>query len=113
MEEPSLPLVTISILLLMWRLKAVGGRSVPIEVLRLKLKPEQRNSFGVPIQNLEEIMLVVSTKKNDQELLSMTPLGVAFVRQFEEMELDKLGKKDQNNGLPTAFKFDINLFGNG
>jgi len=94
MEKSSLPLLKISILLLMWRLKAVGGGSVPTEALRVKLKPEQRNGFGVSIQNLEESMLVVSTKKNDQELLSMTPLGVAFVRQFEEMELDKLCKRD-------------------
>jgi len=94
MEESSLPLLKISVLLLMWRLKAVGAGSVPTEALRMKLKPEQRNSFGVSIQNLKESMLVVSTKKNDQELLSMTPLGVAFVRQFEEMELDKLGKRD-------------------
>jgi len=94
MEESSLPLVRISILLLMWRLEAAGGRSVPTEALRLKFKPEQRNSFSVSIQNLKASMPVVSTKKNDQELLSMTPLGVAFVRQFEEMEPDKLGNKD-------------------
>jgi hypothetical protein len=73
---------------------AVGGRSVPTEAVRTKLKPEERNSFSVSIQNLKESMLVVTTKKNDQELLSITPLGVAFVRQFEEMELDKLGKKN-------------------
>jgi len=94
MEESSLPLPKISILLLMWRLKAVGGKPVPTEALRMKLKPEHRNTFSVSIQNLKESMLVVSTRKNDQELLSMTPLGVAFVRQFEDMELDKLGKKD-------------------
>jgi len=75
MEESSLPLVKISILLLMWRLKAVGGKSISTEALRMKLKPEQRSSFSVSIQNLKESMLVVSTAKNDQELLSMTPLG--------------------------------------
>jgi len=77
----------------MRRLKAVGGKSVPIEALRMKLKPERRSSFSVSVQNLES-MLVVSIEKNDQELLSTTPLGVAFVRQFEEMQLDKLGEKD-------------------
>jgi hypothetical protein len=39
-------------------------------------------------------MIVVSTKEKDEELLSTTPLGAAFVRQFEEMELDKLNRKD-------------------
>jgi len=78
--NPELP--RISILLLMWRLKAVGGKSVPTEALRMKLKPEQRRSISFPIQNPRESMLVVSTKKNDQELLSMTLLGGAYVRQF-------------------------------
>ena len=78
--KPELPKT--AILLLMWRLKAVGGKSIPTEALRMKLKPEQRSSFSFPIQNPKESMLVVSTKKNDQELLSMTPSGGAYVRQF-------------------------------
>ena len=84
----------ISILLLMRRLKAVDGKSVPIEALRMQLKPERRSSFSVSVQNLNGSMLVVSIEKNDQELLSTTPLGAASVRQFEEMQLDKLGEKD-------------------
>jgi len=91
MEESGLPLSKISILLLMWRLKAVGGKSVSTEALRMKLRPEYRSTFGVSIQNLKESMLVVSAKKNDQELVSITPLGVAFLREFEGMELDKIG----------------------
>jgi len=93
MEESGLLPSKISILLSMWRLKAIGERSVSTEALRMRLQPEYRSAFGASIQNLKESMLVVSAKKNDQELLSMTPLGVAFLREFEGIELERMGKK--------------------
>jgi len=94
MEESGLPPSKISILLSMWRLKAIGGKSIPAEAVRIWLQPEYRSVFRASIQNLRESMLIVSASKNGQELLSMTPLGVAFWREFEGIELEKMGKKD-------------------
>jgi DNA-binding MarR family transcriptional regulator len=80
------------ILRTMWELKALGTRTVTIPSLSSRLSNATERETVETIKRLEARGLVTIRKGTGGDLLALSPLGAAFVRQLQDRQLGDLGR---------------------
>ncbi len=75
------------ILRTMWSLKALGARAIGMGDLVMRLPIALKNEISTRLERLENRGLIVKMKNAKDDLLSLSPLGVAFVRQIQDGQL--------------------------
>jgi DNA-binding MarR family transcriptional regulator len=79
------------ILRTMWELKALGTRTVTIRSLSSRLSNAKEKETVETIKRLEARGLVTIRKGTGGDLLALSPLGAALVRQLQDRQLGDLG----------------------
>jgi len=92
---PNMPLQALSdlgeqILLTLWRLRGIGNKFVKQENLRADLAVDSDQTWVGEIANLQTEGFLTSTNLDGQDVVSLTPLGLAILRQIEEDKLQEL-----------------------
>lgn len=82
----------ISILQALWELKALGTHSVTIERLVSHLSEPPSVDTTEQLENLEKRSLITKSGSSDQASYSLSLLGTACVRQFQDGQLGDLGQ---------------------
>ncbi len=90
MPSDTLSVLGKKILLAVWKLNAVGIRSVAEGALRAEL-PDSSDGFSQELQTLQDLGFVVKRNTNERNEFALTPLGLAILRQIEEDKLQELG----------------------
>jgi len=78
------------ILLTLWRLRGIGNKFVKQEKLRADLAVNSDQTWVGEIANLQTEGFLTSTNLDGQDAVSLTPLGLAILRQIEEDKLQEL-----------------------
>jgi hypothetical protein len=78
------------ILLTLWRLRGIGNKFVKQENLRADLAVDSDQTWVGEIANLQTEGFLTSTNLDGQDVVSLTPLGLAILRQIEEDKLQEL-----------------------
>ena len=78
------------ILLTLWRLRGIGNKFVKQENLRADLAVDSDQTWVGEIANLQTEGFLTSTNIDGQDVVSLTPLGLAILRQIEEDKLQEL-----------------------
>jgi hypothetical protein len=79
------------ILLALWRMKGVGKNRIREESLKAELGSNQSNDLlNGEIMNLQIGGFLEKIAGGDQKGISLTPLGLAILRQIEEDKLQEL-----------------------
>jgi len=85
--ENDLPQQKREILLSMWKAGAIGDRRIPLRDLKAKLADEARQNYRSYLENLKERLFIEVFSGGDDDLVSITSVGLAFIRQIQEEEL--------------------------
>ena len=78
------------ILKTMWELKALGTRAVPIRNLISHLSGVSLAETVERLERLLALALITRTKGASDDLVALSPLGAAFVRQLQDRQLGDL-----------------------
>ena len=78
------------ILLTLWRLRGIGNKFVKQENIRADLAVDSDQTWVGEIANLQTEGFLTSTNLDGQDAVSLTPLGLAILRQIEEDKLQEL-----------------------
>jgi DNA-binding MarR family transcriptional regulator len=78
------------ILQTMWGMKALGNRAVTLQNLASHLSSVPKTETTERLEHLEARGLVIKTKGARDDLLALSPLGAAFVRQLQDRQLGDL-----------------------
>jgi DNA-binding MarR family transcriptional regulator len=79
------------ILLTLWRMKGVGKNRIREESLKVELGSDQSSDLLTgEIMNLQIGGFLERIAEEDQSVISLTPLGLAILRQLEEDKLQEL-----------------------
>jgi hypothetical protein len=78
------------ILLTLWRLRGIGNKFVKQENLRADLAVDSDQTWVGEIANLQTEGFLTSTNLDGRDAVSLTPLGLAILRQIEEDKLQEL-----------------------
>jgi hypothetical protein len=76
------------ILLSMWKARAIGNRAISLRDLRARLSDEAKRDFVSHMKSLEARLFVQIIHRNEQDAVSLTPIGLACVRQIQDGSLD-------------------------
>jgi hypothetical protein len=71
----------------LWELKAVGTRQIRLREVAQRMPDVARQEILGKSKNLESRGMVTVAGQPD-ELLALTPLGVAYIRQLQEAPLE-------------------------
>jgi hypothetical protein len=82
--ENDLPSQERQILLSMWKRKAIGSRAISLDDLRARLSDEVKENYNGYLKNLENKLLIEVFHQGKEDAASMTPLGLAYVRQIQD-----------------------------
>jgi len=86
-SEDDLPPQKRQILLAMWKAKAIGDRIISLRDLRARLPDEVKANYMSHLKNLKERLFIQISHGNNQDAASLTPLGLAFIRQIQDDDL--------------------------
>jgi len=91
MEPPMLSSQDHTILLTLWKLRGVGRNAVGLEALKAEL-PSEAISDGFPqtVERLQKQGFLEATNVQGQNMLSLTSLGLAILRQIQEDKLEEI-----------------------
>jgi hypothetical protein len=78
------------ILRIMWELKALGTRTVTMRSLSSRIPNVPDKETVDEVKHLETRGLVTTKKAPGGDLLALSPLGAAFVRQLQDRQLGDL-----------------------
>ena len=78
------------VLLTLWRLRGIGSKYISRETLRGELAVESDQGWEGELANLQTLGFLASTDEEGQDAISLTPLGLAILRQIEEDKLQEL-----------------------
>ena len=90
--NPDLSNDEVLILRTMWELKALGTRTVTMQSLSSRISNLPDNETAERVKRLEARGLVTIGKGAGGDLLALSPLGAAFVRQLEDRQLGDLSR---------------------
>jgi hypothetical protein len=85
--EDDLPPQKKQILLLMWKVGAIGNRGISLRDLRAKLADDVKPNYMGYLKNLRGKLFIDISHGNRDDVASITPLGLAFVRQIQDDDL--------------------------
>ncbi|HXZ98409.1 MAG TPA: hypothetical protein VED24_03490 [Candidatus Acidoferrum sp.] len=88
--NPDLSDDEVLILRTMWELKALGTRTITMRSLASRVSRGVSDETGERVKRLEARGLVTLTKGAGGDLLALSPLGAAFVRQLQDSQLGDL-----------------------
>lgn len=80
----------VMVLQTMWKLKALGGRVVSVRDLAGHLSGMPTTEAAERLERLQALMLVTKTKSASGDLVALSSLGAAFVRQLQDKHLGDL-----------------------
>jgi DNA-binding MarR family transcriptional regulator len=75
------------ILSAMWKAKAIGDRVISLRDLRARLPDEVKANYVSHLKTLKEKLFIQISHGNNQDAASLTPLGLAFIRQIQDDDL--------------------------
>ena len=87
MPSDTLSMLGERILLALWKSSAVGTRSVGEDVLRTQLA-DSSDSLTQELETLQTLGFIL--RSNGRNEFSLTPIGLAILRQIEEDKLQEL-----------------------
>ena len=90
MPSDSLSGFSEKILLAVWKLNGVGTRFVTEDMLKAEL-PDLGEEFWPALQTLQDSGFIAKTNSDQHTIFSLTPIGMAILRQMEEDKLHELG----------------------
>jgi len=76
----------------MWELKALGTHAVVIQSLVTRMPSVPDTETIEIVKRLEARGLVTARKGAGGDLLALSPLGTAFVRQLQDRQLSELNR---------------------
>jgi hypothetical protein len=85
--EDDLPTQKKQILLLMWKVGAIGNRAISLRDLRAKLADDVKLNCMSYLKNLKGKLFIDISHGNRDDVASITPLGLAFIRQIQDDDL--------------------------
>ena len=89
MPAESLPALSEKILSTVWKMNLSGQKAVPEQTLLAQLSIAA-DEFAIEMERLRNQGFLSSVKVNEIPSLSLTPLGVAILRQIEEENLEEI-----------------------
>jgi hypothetical protein len=87
---PELSNDEILILQTMWRAKALGTHGITVDLLASRISDMPKTGASEKLRGLEARGLVTTTDRNGTDHFGLSPLGAAFVRQFQDRQLGDL-----------------------
>jgi hypothetical protein len=75
------------ILLYMWKSGAVGDRAIRLRNLKARLSDDVRSNYVSNMKDLESRLFVRISRADHEESASLTPLGLAYIRQVQDDNL--------------------------
>ena len=90
--SPGISSDEIQILQAMWELKALGTHTVTIRSLAGRMPDVPDIERIETVKRLEARGLVTTKKRAGGDLLALSPLGAAFVRQLQDRQLRELNR---------------------
>ena len=90
--SPDISSDEIQILQTMWELKALGTRTVIMRSLASRISDVPDTETIESVKRLEARGLVTARKGAGGDLLALSPLGTAFVRQLQDRQLSELNR---------------------
>jgi DNA-binding MarR family transcriptional regulator len=82
----------VRVLKTMWELKAVGTQRVTMRNLASRMPDASDTEMSASVKRLEARGLVIRKKGAGGDLLALSPLGAAFVRQLQDKQLSDLNR---------------------
>jgi predicted transcriptional regulator len=89
MPAQGLPPLSEKILSILWKMNAAGQKAVPEDTVRAELSATN-DELANEAEMLQKHGFLSRTKINEKPSLSLTPLGIAILRQIEEDKLEEL-----------------------
>ena len=89
MPAGGLPALSEKILSTVWKLNSTGQKAVPEDTVRAELSATN-DEFANEAEMLQKQGFLNRSKVNEKPSLSLTPLGLAILRQIEEDNLEEL-----------------------
>jgi predicted transcriptional regulator len=90
-QNDKLPIIREQILLTVWKLKGIGEAAIKEEVLRAEMGTETSSeTWASEIEQLHQQGFLEKNNVNGKITISLTPLGLAILRQIEEDHLQEL-----------------------
>jgi len=83
-SEDDLPPQKRQVLLAMWKARAIGDRTISLRDLKARLPDEVKVNYISHLKNLKEKLFIQISHANNQDAASITPLGLAFIRQIQD-----------------------------
>jgi len=80
------------ILQIIWELKALGTHTVTMRSLASRIPNARDEETAESVKRLEARGLVIMGKGAGGDLLALSPLGAAFVRQLQDRQLGDLSR---------------------
>jgi len=90
--SPDISSDEIQILQTMWELKALGTRTVTMQNLASRISDVPDTVVIEGVKRLAARGLVTTKKGAGGDLLALSPLGAAFVRQLQDRQLSDLNR---------------------
>jgi Mn-dependent DtxR family transcriptional regulator len=90
--NPDLSTDEVQILQTMWELKALGTRTVTKRNLATRIANVPDREITERVKRLEARGLITTKKGAGGDLLALSPLGAAFVRQLRDRQLSDLSR---------------------
>ncbi|MGD0549178.1 MAG: hypothetical protein ABSA81_01365 [Candidatus Bathyarchaeia archaeon] len=82
----------IQVLKAMWELKALGTHTVAMQSLAGRVPSVPDTETIEIVKRLEARGLVTTEKGAEGDLLALSPLGAAFIRQLQDRQLSELNR---------------------
>ena len=89
MPVPGLPALSEKVVSTLWKMNARGQKPVPEQALRAELSLTV-DEFAKEMERLRNQGFLSNVKVNEIPSISLTPLGVAILRQIEEENLEEI-----------------------
>jgi hypothetical protein len=86
-SEDGLPLQKRQILLSMWKARAIGNKTISLRDLKAKLAEEVKPNYVSWMKNLKGKLFIEISRRGKDDVASITPLGLAFIRQIQDDDL--------------------------
>ncbi len=86
-SEDDLPTLEKQMLLSLWEARAIGNRAISIPSLKKSLTEDAKFHCISCLKNLEKKLFVEISRANEDQMVSITPLGLAFIRQIQDDDL--------------------------
>ena len=90
--SPGISSDEVQVLQAMWELKALGTHTVTIRSLAGRMPDVPDIERIETVKRLEARGLVTTKKRAGGDLLALSPLGAAFVRQLQDRQLRELNR---------------------